>query len=96
MRPYEMMMILDPDVDERTLAATIDKLVAVVPAEGGSIDNVDIWGRRRMAYDIKKRSDGIYAVIDFTSSTATAKELERQLGLNESVLRIKILRKDTK
>jgi len=96
MRPYEMMMILDPDVDERTLANTIDKLVAVVPAEGGSIDKVDIWGRRRMAYDIKKRSDGIYAVIDFTSSSATAKELERQLGLNESVLRIKILRKDTK
>ena len=96
MRPYEIMIILDPEVEERTLAATIDKLLAVIPAEGGSIDKVDIWGRRRMAYDIKKRSEGIYAVIDFTATSDTAKELDRQLGLNEIVLRTKILRKDVK
>ncbi|WP_019147397.1 30S ribosomal protein S6 [Timonella senegalensis] len=92
MRSYELMMILSPEIDERALAATIEKLVAVVPAEGGTIDNTDIWGRRRMAYEIAKKSEGIYAVINFTATPATSKELERQLGLNESVLRIKVLR----
>ena len=96
MRPYEIMIILDPDTEERTITATIDKLLAVVPADGGTIDKVDVWGRRRMAFDIKKRSEGIYAVIDFTASSDTAKELDRQLGLNESVLRTKILRKNSK
>ncbi len=49
-----------------------------------------------MAYDINKRSEGIYAVVDFTSTPATAKELDRQLGLNEAVLRTKILRTDAR
>lgn len=92
MRQYELMMILSPEIDERAIASTIEKLVAVVPAEGGTVDNTDIWGRRRMAYEIAKKSEGIYAVIDFTATPATSKELERQLGLNESVLRIKVLR----
>ncbi|MFD2840710.1 30S ribosomal protein S6 [Populibacterium corticicola] len=92
MRPYELMMILSPEIDERAVAATVEKLVAVVPAEGGTVDNTDIWGRRRLAYEIAKKSEGIYAVIDFTATPATTKELERQLGLNESVLRIKVLR----
>jgi small subunit ribosomal protein S6 len=86
------MMILSPEIDERAVAATVEKLVAVVPAEGGTVDNTDIWGRRRLAYEIAKKSEGIYAVIDFTATPATTKELERQLGLNESVLRIKVLR----
>jgi len=92
MRSYELMMILSPEIDERALAATIEKLVAVVPAEGGTIDSTDIWGRRRMAYEIAKKAEGLYAVINFTATPATSKELERQLGLNESVLRIKVLR----
>ena len=96
MRQYELMMILSPEIDERAVAATVEKLVAVVPAEGGTIDNTDIWGRRRMAYEIAKKSEGIYAVIDLTATPATTKELERQLGLNESVLRTKILRPDAK
>jgi small subunit ribosomal protein S6 len=53
---------------------------------------VDIWGRRRLAFEIQKKSEGIYAVVDFTATSATAKELDRQLGLNEVVLRTKILR----
>ena len=94
MRSYELMVILDPEVDERTVATSLDKFLAVIPAEGGSVDKVDIWGRRRMTYDIKKRSEGIYAVVDFTSTSATAKELDGLLGLNEAVLRTKILRTD--
>ena len=92
MRNYELMIILDPEVDERTVAPSLDKLLQVVKTGGGSIDKVDIWGRRRLAYDIKKKSEGIYAVVDFHASPATASELDRQLGLNEVVLRTKVMR----
>ncbi|WP_200835897.1 30S ribosomal protein S6 [Promicromonospora kroppenstedtii] len=92
MRQYELMVILDPEVEERTVAPSLDKYLSVITTEGGSVDKVDIWGRRRLAFDISKKSEGIYAVVDFTSTSDTAKELDRQLGLNEVVLRTKILR----
>ncbi|HWK91924.1 30S ribosomal protein S6 [Luteimicrobium sp. NPDC057192] len=94
MRQYELMVILDPDIEERTVAPSLDKYLSVVTTDGGSVDKVDIWGRRRLSYDIKKKSEGIYAVVDFTATPATAKELDRQLGLNEVVLRTKVLRTD--
>lgn len=93
LRQYEMMIILDPDTDERTVAPSLDKYLSVISTEGGTVDKVDIWGRRRLAYDIQKKSEGIYAVVDFSSTPATAKELDRQLGLNEVVLRTKVHRK---
>jgi small subunit ribosomal protein S6 len=92
MRQYEMMVILDPEVEERTVAPSLDKYLSVITTEGGSVDKVDIWWRRRLAFEIQKKSEGIYAVVDFTATSATAKELDRQLGLNEVVLRTKILR----
>lgn len=94
MRAYEIMIILDPEVDERTVAPSLDQLLEVVRTGGGSIDNVDIWGKRRLAYDIKKRSEGIYAVVDMTTTSEVAQELDRQLGLNEAVLRTKLLRRE--
>lgn len=96
MRHYELMLILDNETEERTLADTVDNLIKVVPAESGTVDNVDIWGRRRFAYDIQKKSEGFYVVVDYHAEPATTKELDRQLGLNESVLRTKILRPDAK
>lgn len=94
MRQYEMMIILDPEVDERTLQGTLEKLLAVVPNEGGTLDNVDILGKRRLAYEINKKSEGIYVVVYMTATPATAQELDRQLGLNESILRTKLLRRE--
>ena len=94
MRQYELMVILDPDIEERTVAPSLDKYLSVVTTDGGSVDKVDIWGRRRLSYEIKKKPEGIYAVVDFTATPATAKELDRQLGLNEVVLRTKVLRAD--
>ena len=94
LRQYEIMIILDPEIEERTVAPSLDKYLTVVKTEGGTVDKVDVWGRRRLAYDIKKKSEGIYAVVDFTASPATAKELDRQLGLNEVVLRPKVLRRE--
>ncbi|WP_298752067.1 30S ribosomal protein S6 [uncultured Serinicoccus sp.] len=94
MRQYELMIILDPETDERTLQPTLEKMLAVVPKDGGTIDEIDVLGRRRLAYEIKKQAEGIYAVVNLTTEPATAKELDRQLGLNESVLRTKLLRRD--
>jgi small subunit ribosomal protein S6 len=96
MRHYELMVILDPDLEERTVAPSLDKFLNVVRKGGGSIEKVDIWGRRKLAYEIKKRSEGIYAVVDLTTEPAVAKELDRQLNLNESVLRTKLIRPDAR
>lgn len=94
MRQYEMMVILDPEVDERTVAPSLEKFLNVITSGGGTIEKVDIWGKRRLAYEIDKRSEGIYAVVDMIATPELAQELDRQLGLNESVLRTKLIRPD--
>lgn len=94
MRTYELMVILDPNLEERTVAPSLDTYLNVVRNDGGSVDNVDVWGRRRLAYEIDKNAEGIYAVVSLQAEPATVKELDRQLTLNESVLRTKVLRPD--
>lgn len=94
MRKYELMVILSPEIDERTVAPALEKLLQVVSSNGGTVDKTDIWGRRRLAYPILKNTEGIYAVIDMTTTSEIAQELDRQLGLNETVLRTKLLRRD--
>ncbi len=89
---YELMVILNPEIDERTVPANLDKFLKVITTDGGSIDNIDIWGRRRLAYEIDKKSEGIYAVVNFTATSDSTQELDRQLGLNEQVMRTKVLR----
>jgi small subunit ribosomal protein S6 len=96
MRRYELMVILDPDLEERTIAPSLDQFLGVVRQGGGTIEKVDVWGRRRLAYEIKHKVEGIYAVLDVTAEPATVKELDRQLNLNEAVLRTKVLRPDAK
>ncbi|GAB88769.1 30S ribosomal protein S6 [Gordonia rhizosphera] len=93
MRHYELMVILDPNLDERTVAPSLDTFLNVVRNDGGKVDAVDIWGKRRLAYEIAKHNEGIYAVIDLNAEPNTVTELDRQLKLNESVLRTKVLRK---
>ena len=96
MRHYELMVILDPELEERTVAPSLDKFLNVIRKGGGTVENVDIWGRRRLAYEINKRAEGIYAVVDMTAEPDVAKELDRQLNLNESVLRTKLMRPETR
>ena len=88
------MVILDPDLEERTVAPSLDRYLGLVRQDGGSVESVDIWGRRRMAYEIKKNQEGIYAVVNLTAEPDSVKELDRQLTLNESVLRTKVIRPD--
>ena len=64
MRHYEVMVILDPNLEERTIAPSLDAFLSVVKNDGGTVDKVDIWGKRRMAFEINKHAEGIYAVID--------------------------------
>ncbi|GLU47018.1 30S ribosomal protein S6 [Nocardiopsis ansamitocini] len=92
MRRYEVMVILDPSLDERTVSPSLEQFLAVVRNDGGSVEKVEVWGKRRLSYDIAKNSEGIYAVIDLTSTPATVKELDRQLNLTEAILRTKVLR----
>lgn len=95
-RVYEVMVILDPSLEERTIEPSLDKYLNVIRKDGGTVDNVDVWGRRRLAYEVKKNAEGIYAVISLTAEPATVKEFDRQLTLNESILRTKVLRPDAK
>ena len=94
MRRYEMMVILDPQLDERTVAPSLDQFLSVVKTQGGRIEKVDIWGKRRLSYEINKHTEGIYAVLDVNADPDAVKELDRQLSLQESVLRTKVLRRD--
>ncbi|HEV3357823.1 MAG TPA: 30S ribosomal protein S6 [Pseudonocardiaceae bacterium] len=94
MRHYEVMIILDPSLDERTVSPSLETFLNVIRTSGGSVEKVDVWGKRRLAYEILKHSEGIYALVDVNSEPDAVKELDRQLGLNETVLRTKVLRRD--
>ena len=92
MHKYELMVILDPELDERTVQPSLDQFLTVIREDGGSVESIDIWGKRRLAYEIQKKSEGIYAVVNFTATPAATAELDRQLRLNEAVMRTKVLR----
>lgn len=94
MHKYELMVILDPAIDERTVAPSLDKFLNVIRNGGGTIDNVDIWGRRRLAFEINKKTEGIYAVVNMNANSADVIELDRQLKISEAVMRTKVLRAD--
>ena len=94
MHDYELMVILDPETDERTVAPSLEAFLEVIRKDGGNIENLDIWGKRRLAYEIKKKTEGIYAVVNFTASSEATAELDRQLLLSEAVMRTKVLRQD--
>jgi small subunit ribosomal protein S6 len=92
MRHYEIMIILDPNLEERTVQPSLDQFLKVVTGGGGKVEKVDIWGKRRLAYPIEKKPEGIYAVVDLTAEPAVVQELDRQLNLNEAILRTKVTR----
>ena len=94
MRHYEVMVILDPTLDERTVQPSLDTFLNVIRTSGGNVEKVDVWGKRRLSFEINKHSEGIYAVLDVNADPDAVKELDRQLSLQESVLRTKVLRRD--
>jgi len=94
MRHYEVMVILDPTLDERTVQPTLENFLNVIRTSGGNVEKVEVWGKRRLSFEINKHTEGIYAVLDVNADPDAVKELDRQLGLQESVLRTKGRRRD--
>lgn len=92
MRKYEVMVLIDSDVDERQVPALIDKHLEVITKGGGTVDEVDHWGRRRLAYDINKKSEASYVVIRLTTEPALVAELDRLMSIDERIVRTKVLR----
>lgn len=92
MRKYEVMIIIDQDVDERQVPALVEKHLNTITNGGGTVDSNDLWGRRRLAYDINKKSEGIYAVVRITAEPAVVQEMDRLMGIDEKIVRSKVLR----
>lgn len=92
MRRYEIMVILDPDLEEKTITPSLEAFLNVVRADGGTVENIELWGRRRLAYEINHKPEGIYAIIHVTATKESVAELDRQLSLNEAVMRTKVMR----
>ena len=85
---YETVFILDPGLDENQVNDEVEKTSNLISSHGGKILDVQRWGRKRLAYDIKKKRDGVYTMIKHESTGETVKELERRLRHNDSVMRV--------
>ena len=92
MNEYEIMLLLDAELAEERANEVIQRIRDAVEGASGKWDGHEPWGRRRLAYEIDKKPEGIYAVVTLNAEPATVKELDRQLTLNESVLRTKVIR----
>jgi small subunit ribosomal protein S6 len=94
MRDYEVAFIAHPDLDESTLQALIEKAKGWVTGTGGQVMNVDIWGRRRLAYPIRKQKEGQYVFLQTQMSAAATREIERNMRFSEQILRFLVTRAD--
>ena len=88
MHEYETVFILDPGLDENQVNEEVEKTSTLITSHGGKIIDLQRWGRKRLAYEINKKRDGVYTLIKHESSGETVKELERRLRLNDSVMRV--------
>lgn len=92
MRRYEVMIILDSDLEEKTIAPSLETFLNVIRSDGGSVNNINTWGKRRLAYEINHKTEGYYVVLDLEANPEAIAELDRQLNLNEAVVRTKVTR----
>lgn len=94
MRKYEVMVLVDSDVDERQVPGLIEKHLETITNGKGTVDNTDHWGRRRTAYDINKKSEVYYVVLNVTAEPAVVAEMDRLMKIDEQIVRTKVLRLD--
>ena len=92
---YEVMLILDPALEDDKKDATVETVKGIIAAEG-EVVNVDTWGMRKLAYPIQKKSEGYYVVIEFKAQPTLPKELDRRLKISDNVIRHMIVNKDEK
>lgn len=95
MTNYEVMFILDPALEDEKKDATVETVKGIIEAEG-EVGNVDVWGMRKLAYPIQKKSEGYYVVIEFKAQPTLPKELDRRLKISDNVIRHMIKNKDEK
>lgn len=96
MRKYEIMVIIDPDVDDRQVTPLIERHTKVITDGDGTVDNVDVWGRRRLAYEINKKPEGIYVVLNVSCEPSVVSEMDRLMTIDEQIMRTKVMRTDAK
>jgi small subunit ribosomal protein S6 len=94
MRKYETIFILHPSLDEEAVKANVEKFKGVIENGGGVVDNVDSWGKRKLAYEIKKVSEGYYTLVNFTAGSELPKELDRIFRISDSVIRHIIVKEE--
>lgn len=87
MRKYELICIIQPDLDETAFKGAVERVQGWVTEAGGSVDKTEVWGRRRLAYPIRKQREGQYVLMNVTLDPASTSELERNIRFLESVLR---------
>jgi small subunit ribosomal protein S6 len=87
MRKYELVCIIQPDLDENAFKGAVDRVQGWITEAGGSVDKVDVWGRRRLAYEIRKQREGQYVLMNVTLDPKSAGNLERNIRFLEPVLR---------
>ena len=91
-RPYEVMVIIDAGLEDDVIRSTVDRAVELIRSRGGTPGQVDRWGKRRFAYEMRHRNEGYYVLIDATAEPAVMAELDRMLFLADEVLRHKVIR----
>lgn len=87
MKKYETIFILSPSFDDETVKANIEKFKGVIENGGGTVENVDFWGKRKLAYEIKKVNEGYYTLVNFTANPELPKELDRIFRITDGVIR---------
>ena len=94
MRAYEVMYIIRPELDEEQNNAVIEKFKSLIENNGGEIAKLDKWGKRKLAYEIKRSREGFYVLIEFNGEAATAAELDRVFRITDEVLKYLIIREE--
>lgn len=92
MRPYEVMIIFDADLEEETIRAAVDRSLEQITSKGAEPGHVDYWGKRRLAYEIRHKKEGYYVVLQARSEPEAMNDLHRVLSLSDEVIRHKVLR----
>ena len=91
MREYEIMLILPSDAEDPVVDGVVDRITGILSERGGAVSKVDKWGRRRLAYEIARQTEGYYLIVTFTAEPDAVLELDRVLSLADEVMRFKVV-----
>lgn len=96
MKAYELLLLLNPSLDEEARAAVLEKVQNIITTEGGVVDNVDPWGKRKLAFEIGKMTEGDYVLYEFHTAPAAIAELDRVLHITDPVVRYMVVNREDK